>query len=104
MAALLGRDYVDVKIDTERHLNGAAVAARLRGDRKGGIPWIVITDEQGIELITSDGPEGNIGCPVKPEEVEWFGTMIRRTARNLGEAEQVKIQQALEAYAEKLRG
>ena len=30
----MGRDYIDVKIDTDRHLNGEAVAKRLRGERR----------------------------------------------------------------------
>ena len=64
--------------------NGEVVAERLRKGRDGGIPWILITDAQGNELITSDGPAGNVGCPVRPREVEWFMTMLRKTVQNLG--------------------
>ena len=28
-----------------------------------GIPWMVILDTDGKELISSDGPKGNIGYP-----------------------------------------
>ena len=47
VAPLMARDYTDLKIDTEGDLGGEAVAARLRGERKGGIPWMVITDSNG---------------------------------------------------------
>ncbi len=103
MASLLGRDYVALKIDTDRHQNGKTVAQRLRGDREGGIPWMVITDAEGTELITSDGPQGNCGCPVAPHEVEWFVTMIQKTARTLTEEQIATIEAQLNAYAESLR-
>ncbi len=98
----MGRDYIDLKIDTDRHLNGAVVAERLRGDRKGGIPWMVIIDETGNELITSDGPKGNCGCPVAPHEIEWFMTMIKKTARTLNDEQVATIEGELKAFAKKL--
>ena len=103
MAATLGRDYIDVKIDTDRHRNGAAVAARLRGDREGGIPWTVITDEHGKELVTSDGPQGNCGCPVTEPECEWFMTMIRKTARTLTADQLATVAAELEDFAKAYR-
>lgn len=87
----------------DRHLNGKQVAERLRGSSEGGIPWTVITDSKGAPLITSDGPEGNIGCPVDESETAWFMQMITKTARHLGEAEIAKIDAALEEYAKKYR-
>lgn len=100
----MGRDYIDLKIDTDRHLNGKAVAERLRGDRTGGIPWMVITDELGTELITSDGPRGNCGCPVAPHEIEWFMTMIRRTARTLNAEQVATIEAELKTFAKSIGG
>ena len=100
----MGHDYIDLKIDTDRHLNGEAVAKRLRGDRSGGIPWMVITDEWGTELITSDGPKGNCGCPVAPHEVAWFMTMIQKTARTLTKDQVAKIEAELKAFAKSLGG
>ena len=79
----MARDFVLLKIDTERHTHGAEVAKRLRGDRTGGIPWSVVTDATGGELVASDGPEGNIGCPVSPAECAWFVEMVRRGAQRL---------------------
>ena len=56
----MGVDYVELKIDTDRDTNGAAVAARLRKGESGGIPWMVILDAKGAPKVTSDGPKGNV--------------------------------------------
>lgn len=95
-------NYVDLKIDVERHTNGEAVAARLRKGKRGGIPWIVITDEFGTELVNADGPGGNVGCPVTTEERAWFMTMIKRTSRTLTDAQIATIETELAANAKKL--
>lgn len=79
MSRILSQDYVLLEIDTERHVGGADLASRLRGERAGGIPWIAIVDAEGKELITSDAPGGNIGCPVSPPERAWFLEMVDRT-------------------------
>ena len=58
-------------------IKGKEVVAKLRKGKSGGIPWMVILDKNGKELITSDGPDGNVGCPVKPKERKWFTHMIK---------------------------
>jgi hypothetical protein len=98
----MSRDYIDLKIDVERQLNGEAVAARLRSGKTGGIPWMVITDEFGNELVNADGPEGNVGCPVTEAETAWFMTMIRRTARSLTAEQIATIEAELLDNAKKL--
>ena len=99
----MDRDYVTIKIDVERDANGEAVAKRLRGERRGGIPWMVVLDADGEELVSSDAPTGNIGCPVQPEEVAWFAEMIRRSAIRLEAADVAAIEAELEAYAGSFR-
>jgi len=99
----MGRDYVTIKIDVDRNPNGDAVAKRLRGERRTGIPWMVILDADGTELVCSDAPTGNIGCPVEPEERAWFGEMLRRSTTRLGVDELAAIQAELEAYVKTLR-
>lgn len=102
MAPIIGRHFVDLKIDTERHANGAKVAKALRGDRTGGIPWMVITDSAGKELVTSDGPGGNVGCPVTPDERKWFVEMVRRSAPGVTEKELAVLADQLAAYAKSM--
>ena len=66
------KDYVVVMLDTDRMTEGKELAAELRKGQGGGIPWMVILDGEGQPLVTSDGPKGNVGCPARPHEVEFF--------------------------------
>ncbi|MFT5734420.1 MAG: hypothetical protein ACJAZN_001531 [Planctomycetota bacterium] len=99
----MSRDYVDLKVDTDRHRNGAAVAKALRGDRQGGIPWIVVTDADGVELITGDGPNGNIGCPVTEAERAHFIEMVKVSSERITEAELKTLTDELAAFAATIR-
>lgn len=81
VAPVLGRVFVDVKIDQDRMTNGKTVAALLRQGRKGGIPWFVFATAELAPLATSDGPEGNCGFPAKEHEIEHFLGMLRSTER-----------------------
>lgn len=78
------------------------MAKELRGERGGGIPWIVITDAAGAELITSDAPDGNVGCPATEAERAWFMKMIRETRQHLSDADVAAIEKALADNAKKL--
>ncbi|MDG2384574.1 MAG: hypothetical protein P8N76_23095 [Pirellulaceae bacterium] len=88
-----------VKIDTDEMTNGEQVATRLRGDRTGGIPWMVILDAGGDELISADGPNGNIGCPVEPAGIEHFMKMLEQTAKHSSDETRSTIRASLEEYA-----
>ncbi|MEZ5979296.1 MAG: hypothetical protein R3F34_13885 [Planctomycetota bacterium] len=99
MAPLIESDYVLLKIDTERHLHGEEVAKRLRGSDAGGIPWTLVTDADGKALVSSDGPDGNIGCPMTPAERAWFVEMLRRTRTRLTDDELGRLEAALAAFA-----
>ena len=102
MKAAIGKDYVDLKIDQDRMQHGKDVAKAIRGERTGGIPWLVILDGDGKELITSDGPKGNVGCPVQPHEREWFYEMLAKTREHMADADVQIVKTALEAFAEKI--
>ena len=102
MSALLRKDYVLLSLDS-RNKRGTEVIGKLRaGHDDGGIPWLVVLDAEGKEMVTSDGPKGNIGCPVQPEEIAWFRTMLDRTKKRLTTAELDSIQQANEAFAKRV--
>jgi thioredoxin-related protein len=81
VAPVLGKVFVDVKIDQDRMVNGRVVAALLRQGRRGGIPWFVFSTPDFAPIATSDGPEGNCGFPAKDHEVEHFMGMLRATER-----------------------
>ena len=64
------------------------LAAKLGGtNSKGhvaGVPFIVFLDSAGEPIVNSFRPiEGgarraNIGYPAKPEEIDWFGIMLKK--------------------------
>ena len=102
-ANLFADDYLILKIDVEEMEHGAETGKRLRGDRSGGIPWFAILDGDGTELVTSDGPGGNIGCPITEEECAYFISMIEMTIQHAPESRVAKIATALDEYAKKRR-
>lgn len=75
------------------------------GGEKSGLPFFAIKDPKGKILIDSKAPvEGkapqNIGCPVKPDEIAHFITMLRQTAPRMTKAELAR----LEAHLKKQDG
>ena len=96
-------DFVAVKIDVSKMENGKDVAQRLRKSRTGGIPWMVIFDADGKELISSDGPKGNCGYPLHPHEIDHFLNMLRSTSTRTNEKQLAEIKKALDEYRERRR-
>lgn len=84
-------------------VGGQEVAKSLRGERKGGIPWMTILDADRKELVTSDGPKGNIGCPVTEDECAWFLKMLETTRQSVTDAEMKTLAERLEAHALRYR-
>ena len=97
VAALLAKEFIDVKIDQDRMTNGVVVAALLRQGKSGGIPWIALMNDRLQPIVTSDGPQGNVGFPAKPEEIEHFAAMLHSAKRHLSDAD-------IEALTASLRG
>lgn len=96
---LLADDVVALNIDTDQMHNGNEVSLRLRGE-DGGIPWSVILDGDGNELINSDGPDGNIGYPMTESEIEYFMEMLRVARPTMNANNGAAIRAALDKYAE----
>jgi thioredoxin-related protein len=94
------QDYVYLKIDTMRMKDGEAVAERFRPAKASGVPWMVILDANGKVLTSSVGPQGNIGYPSSPSEIEHFLTMLQATKKRLTDDDLKAIKQALNAARE----
>ncbi|MEX2093662.1 MAG: carboxypeptidase regulatory-like domain-containing protein [Pirellulales bacterium] len=90
------KEFVYLKLDS-RLGNGQAVIDRVRPDANGGIPWFVILDADGNELINSDGPSGNIGYPGEPEGQVHFEKMLRTAPRHITDEEIKSLVAALTA-------
>jgi thiol-disulfide isomerase/thioredoxin len=96
IAAALGKDFVDVKVDQDRMTNAKEVFAMYKKER-AGIPWFVIIDAAtGEPLATSDGPKGNVGFPANDEEIAHFMAMMKKTAKKMSEADLNLLKRTLE--------
>ena len=82
--------------------NGKSVAQRLRGSPGGGIPWMAILDADGQTLVTSDGPQGNIGFPAMPQGIDHFMAMLESTATGMTAEHTAEVRKRLDDNARKL--
>lgn len=73
---LLAKDFLVLKIDIERYTDGDQVMARYRSGASGGIPWFAILGQDGEAIATSEGENGNLGCPWTDEEIAAFGELL----------------------------
>ena len=96
IATSLAKDFVELKIDTDRMTGGQALLDRLRKSDKGDIPWFVFLDSDGNVLANSDGPKGNIGFPAAPEELEHFKGMLEKACVKLTRDDIATILKSLE--------
>jgi hypothetical protein len=80
-----GRPVGGARVFTNELPYSASAKQSVRPE--GGIPWTVILDENGEPLITSDGPNGNIGYPGEPEGRVHFEKMLRADVKKLTDDE-----------------
>lgn len=96
--SLFAKDYVDIKIDTERMVNGEKVAESHRPSGAQGHPWFVILDSSGKVLATSVSQKGNIGYPAAPDEIDHFMKMLRDTRQSISDDELTSIETDLNEF------
>lgn len=87
IARLIEKDFVEVKIDTDRMIGGAELLTGYRESKSGGIPWFAFLSPEGKKIATSEGPKGNIGCPFTDEEIDAFGEILRQARQSLTDEE-----------------
>ena len=105
VAPIYHKGWVDLMIDTQRDKGGQALNDKLKRNRSGGLPWLVILDTEGKELVTSNAKDGggNIGSPVSKAECAWFLEMLSQTQSKTGEDELAVLASELEKHASKHR-
>ena len=102
VAPIYAKGWVDVMVDVDRDTGGKALNDRLKGKRSGGLPWSVILDASGNEIVSANAEPkgGNIGAPVKPEECAWMIEMLKRSSGNKVSFSDLKVlEQELETYS-----
>lgn len=87
VAALLKKDYIDLKIDQDRMTGGPAMKAAYPASEKAGIPWFAALDPDGKAVATSTDSGANTGFPANDKEISDFGDFLRKSAKNLSAAE-----------------
>ena len=83
--------------------HGKQVEERLTGGERKGYPWSVILAADGTTLITGDGPQGNIGCPVTEAEAAHFFAMLSTTRQRLSDDELALLRMEHDAFAAPIR-
>ena len=82
--ATLEKDFILLKIDTQRMTGGAALLARLRDPESEGLPWTAVFDPNGRLVGTSD-TDGcrNVQFPQSDADIAHFGSMLMKGALRL---------------------
>ncbi len=83
--------------------NGKEVEKRFRAAAQGGIPWFAFLDARGEVLATSDGPQGNVGCPVEPPEIEHFVGMLKKAGSRISPDRLETLERALREFAARIK-
>jgi thiol:disulfide interchange protein len=102
VAAIIARDYIDLKIDTQRMTGGQDLLMEYCKN-PGGIPWYVVLDSKGVALATSDGPKGNTGYPLEPHEIAHFIGVIKQTSRHIEPTQVEELEAALKEAAGRIK-
>ena len=101
VAKLLAKDFVDVKIDSDRYTGGQEMLVKFSGSEKSGIPWFAFLDGEGKVIADSNTAAGNTGFPSEPSEVAHFSGMLKKAAKNLTKADLAALMDSLKADGKK---
>lgn len=98
VATLLAKDFVDLRIDTERMVGGSDLMKRYN-QKSEGIPWSVFLGADGTPIIDSNDPQrGNIGFPAQDFEIAHFTVMLEKAARRLTRKDIDALAKSLAAF------
>jgi len=110
--ALLQRDFILAKIDTDRYSGGQGILDQFC-PVKGGIPWFVFLepDAQAPSDLNMLGATAlgdanlmdgkNVGSPYTAKEIAAFEGLLRKVARNLDDEAFAQLHTSLLAQGEK---
>ncbi len=80
VAKVMGKDFIDLKIDTDRTIGGQDLLKQYTKGESTGIPWFAILEADGKVIVTSSYPKGNLGFPYTAQEIDAFGAMLAKGA------------------------
>jgi thiol-disulfide isomerase/thioredoxin len=93
VAAVLSKDFIDVKIDTDRTIGGEQMLEKMTKGVRSGIPWFAFLDADGNVIADSFAGEngGNLGCPYTDEEIDAFAKLLAGVTDRISNAEITKL-------------
>jgi thioredoxin-related protein len=95
VAPIIERDFVIARIDLDRTNNGKEVMLQYRTGSTGGVPWYAVLDAKGKLLTTADGPDGNIGYPLAPKEIDQFLGILKTQVQHIDDRQLNQLRAAL---------
>ncbi|MBI5434190.1 MAG: thioredoxin family protein, partial [Planctomycetes bacterium] len=104
VAALLAKDFVDVKIDQDRTTGAEELQKSYPKSAEAGIPWFAFLDADGKTLVDSTMPDGNnTGYPAAEAEVAYFVTMLDAARVRLTSDDVAALKKSLDDEAARLK-
>ena len=105
IAPIVQKHFVVLKLDQDKVEGTQAFRAANALDRSKGIPWYALLDGTGKLVATSDAKvDGNTGYPGRPEEIDWFLSVVKRAAPEMDAAELAKVEAEVRRIGKELLG
>ncbi|MFN0207619.1 MAG: thioredoxin family protein [Planctomycetota bacterium] len=101
VAAILTKDFVTTKVDVDRMTGGNELLQKYC-KAGGGLPQFVFLTKDGGMIADSNGPKGNVGCPLEPDEIAWFQEMVKKAKVKITDADIAEMGRTLAEEKEKL--
>ncbi len=101
VAAILGKAYVEVKIDQDRMTGGTDSKKAYPASEAAGIPWFAALEPDGTVLATSTDSGANTGFPATDAEIDAFGQFLKKSGRGLTPADIETLLASLKAANKK---
>lgn len=105
IAPVVQKHFVVLKLDEDKVERTRAFRAANALDRSNGIPWYAALDGTGKVIATSDAKaDGNTGYPGRPEEIDWFISVVKRAAPTMDAADLAKVEAEVRRIGKELIG
>ena len=84
VSQILGKYYVNVKIDTTYMPDGRKVFSKLA--KPGAPSWVIVTPEREA-IVDSYAESGNVGYPAAPHEIAHYVKALKQATPKISEEE-----------------
>jgi len=96
VGTILAKDYIFLKIDQERTIDGMNIKKNFPASVESGIPWFTVLDHSGKEIVNSSLMDGkNVGFPASDEEIAAFSSFLRKSKQKMTESDIEFLQESL---------